>query len=298
MTTLTEPKPGDIANGYILGSDNRWHLLPSGSGDSPMQQQRKGREPKGKGRKRLMIAAAAVVLASFGLVTVAGLASASAGEQTTASAPADPASYATISDHDWALIVKDPDAHAGEQIIVYAEVSQFDSLTGTDTFRASATAGPTEYYFADGENAIFVGDPNTLAPVVEGDVVRVHATVEGSQTYKSPMGDITVPVLHVDFIEVLDQDEAEASQDGDAYDNPAPTYTDDGQASDSSSLNDADYAALQAEAEARADEIRASGGSTYEVPEDGIFSCIAPWDYMDEWTDADMEEYAQCLAAM
>jgi hypothetical protein len=34
-------------------------------------------------------------------------------------------------------IAKDPEAHKGETIIVYGQVRQFDSATGTDSFRAS-----------------------------------------------------------------------------------------------------------------------------------------------------------------
>lgn len=48
---------------------------------------------------------------------------------------------------EWALIAKSPDQHAGERIIVYGEVTQFDAATGTSAFRANVdgVAHPLRY---------------------------------------------------------------------------------------------------------------------------------------------------------
>lgn len=118
--------------------------------------------------------------------------------------PADPADFAAIGERDWALIAKDPDAHFGEQIVVFARVTQFDSATGKDSFRADAAATSLEYWSLDGTNVLFTGDAQMLGPVVEDDVVKVHATVMGSLSYDTQIGgSTTVPLLAVGLIEVV-----------------------------------------------------------------------------------------------
>lgn len=118
--------------------------------------------------------------------------------------PANPADYAVISERDWALITKDPDAHIGEKIVLFAQVTQFDSATGTDTFRANAAVDQLEYWSLDGTNTIFVGDEELLGPVVQGDIVKVYATVLGSLSYETQIGgNTTVPSIAVGLIEVI-----------------------------------------------------------------------------------------------
>ncbi len=53
-----------------------------------------------------------------------------------APAPA-PAPAKTITEREWSQIAKDPNAHAGERVIVHGQIAQFDSFTGTDQFLAS-----------------------------------------------------------------------------------------------------------------------------------------------------------------
>lgn len=116
----------------------------------------------------------------------------------------DPADYAVIGERDWALIAKDPDAHLGEKIVLFAEVTQFDSATGNDLFRANAATSQLEYWSLDGTNTIFTGDKQVLGPVVQGDIVKVHATVLGSLSYDTQIGgSTTVPSLAVGIIEVI-----------------------------------------------------------------------------------------------
>jgi len=105
--------------------------------------------------------------------------------------PANPADYAVIGERDWALIAKDPDAHLGKKVVVYAEVTQFDSATGNDAFRGNAAAQQLEYWSLDGTNVIFVGDEDLLGPVVQDDIVKVYATVLGSFSYDTQIGGST-----------------------------------------------------------------------------------------------------------
>ncbi|MCB0915279.1 MAG: hypothetical protein KDC23_06180 [Actinobacteria bacterium] len=57
-----------------------------------------------------------------------------------------PKEYATLDERTWALIAKDPEAHAGESYLVFGEVTQFDSATGTSAFRANVAAANTCEY--------------------------------------------------------------------------------------------------------------------------------------------------------
>lgn len=116
-----------------------------------------------------------------------------------------PKEYATLDERTWALIAKDPEAHAGESYLVFGEVTQFDSATGTSAFRANVAAANTcEYGFFDGDNTILSAGPGVnLANVVADDVFAAQVTVLGSFSYDTTLGgNTTVPRLQVDSIEV------------------------------------------------------------------------------------------------
>src|SRR5688572_27757516 len=49
-------------------------------------------------------------------------------------APAGPARE--VSSRDWAKIARSADQHAGEHVVIYGEVTQFDAATGDSTLRA------------------------------------------------------------------------------------------------------------------------------------------------------------------
>ncbi|MHD0279578.1 hypothetical protein [Rhodococcus aetherivorans] len=117
----------------------------------------------------------------------------------------DPASYQEISERDFALLVKDPDAFAGRKIVVYGRVTQFDSATGTDRFRADTAAvlqdSPYDY---DQNTAIEADQPALVANVVEDDIVKMYVEVDGSYSYDTQIGGrTTVPKFTVNIIELL-----------------------------------------------------------------------------------------------
>lgn len=117
-----------------------------------------------------------------------------------------PISYKNLSDRDWKLLAKNPDRYAGNHFIVYANVTQFDSATGDDTFRADAAGRDMRSYgFWDGaDNALFTGTARQLRNVVAGDVVRAKVTVVGSFSYETQIGgETTVPLFSVDKIQVI-----------------------------------------------------------------------------------------------
>lgn len=113
-------------------------------------------------------------------------------------------SHHAVTERDWLVIAKDPDAHKGECIIVYGEVTQFDSSTGTGMFRASAAGVKVapEFGFADyPTNTMLSGSTAALGGLVEGDLFTASVTVAGHVSYDTQLGgSTTAPVLRVDSV--------------------------------------------------------------------------------------------------
>lgn len=144
-----------------------------------------GRRPVG-GWTKLAMGAAAVVTILLVIAVVGGGPRSMVGSSTPAPRPV---TFATLSDRDWALLVKDPDAHEGQGVSLWACIVQFDTATGTSAFRGNALnrdAGSS--WFLDGENAVFQGDAGMLAPFVKDDIVAVTAIVRGTLSYDTVMG--------------------------------------------------------------------------------------------------------------
>jgi hypothetical protein len=125
-------------------------------------------------------------------------------QQQAEAARLDPTTYNAISPHDYAVLLKDPDAHKGEKIIVYGVVTQFDTNTGDSEFRADTAAEPHDDRFGYDQNTMVdASDPSILASVVKNDFVQMYVEVEGTETYKATLGaDRTVPKFNVNIIKV------------------------------------------------------------------------------------------------
>jgi hypothetical protein len=117
-------------------------------------------------------------------------------------APTAAPNYQTLSERDWKLLVKAPDDYIGDRYVVWACITQFDSATGTDSFRGQASYRKQEFWYTDGDNSFFSGDSNQLAQYVEGDIVEIMSTMLGSYTYDTTIGGSeTVPLFNVDSIQ-------------------------------------------------------------------------------------------------
>ncbi|MFD2029054.1 DUF4190 domain-containing protein [Promicromonospora aerolata] len=124
-------------------------------------------------------------------------AGASAGAEDEAPAP-DPADFLRVDAKQWDAIAKDPDRAKDRAIVVFAEVTQFDSDTGPDRFRAGAGVDRPGATLELGTNTVFVGDEALLDGVSAGDVLKIHAVVVGSLEYENQLGGVaTVPVLDI-----------------------------------------------------------------------------------------------------
>jgi hypothetical protein len=124
---------------------------------------------------------------------------------TTTEAPAPV--YADITSRDWKLIAKAPKDHAGETIMLYGRVTQFDSATSgaTPIFRANVDGEKQAKSYDYDTNTLIsaVKDPSILDEVVEGDLFVATATVISEYSYETTMGGtLTVPLLDISSITV------------------------------------------------------------------------------------------------
>lgn len=121
----------------------------------------------------------------------------------------DLASFTETDDRNWALIAKDPDSHAGTNLILYGTITQFDSATGRCAMLISTAATQKEMSYDYEQNVMaYSGDGTTTCPtfdpLVEGDHIKVWATVIESFSYDTQIGgNTTVPLIEVWQAELL-----------------------------------------------------------------------------------------------
>lgn len=225
-------RPGDVVNGHQLNeTGTAW--IPVFEAPAPMPAAPvPGRSTGMSRRKKVGIGAGAGLIALALMASCGGAetsattpAQSSAATPTAASTPTASAStpegkpapeekptptatkrpkvtYKDVSERALAKIVRDPDSHAGESIVVYGEITQYDSATGLDSFRADvAHRNTTSYGFFDGENAVLTGDEADFEDLIEGDVFRAKVLVLGSLSYDTQIGgSTTVPQFMVTSI--------------------------------------------------------------------------------------------------
>jgi flagellar biosynthesis GTPase FlhF len=101
-----------------------------------------------------------------------------------------------------AQIVKQPDSHIDENVIIYGLVTQFDSATGSCTFRAELSHAQVGKYDYEHNSMFTAGDGladcDALDDIVAEDIVQITATVTGSLSYDTTIGgSTTVPKFQV-----------------------------------------------------------------------------------------------------
>jgi hypothetical protein len=113
--------------------------------------------------------------------------------------------YETVTQREWAAIVRSPDDHSFETITVWGCISQFDTATGPDTFRAQASFKKQRWWYLDGDNSLFSAlDSSDLDNFFVDDIFKAKVTVIGSYDYETTMGGtLTVPAFLIDEIELL-----------------------------------------------------------------------------------------------
>ncbi|MGA5466582.1 hypothetical protein [Mycobacterium sp. NPDC050041] len=127
-------------------------------------------------------------------------------QESAVKAGKDPANYRPLTDREFALIAKDPDASKGERVIVYGTVTQFDAATGTTDFRAETGALPPDQTDSYSQNAFISAgpNPNAVKDVVKGDRLKMFVEVSGDWTYNTTLGGaVTVPRFALWIVENL-----------------------------------------------------------------------------------------------
>ena len=118
-----------------------------------------------------------------------------------------PTPHAVLNDREFQILLKDPDSQKGKKVTFYAYVAQFDSATGTCALLAdiAPTEQPDSWSYT--ERAWITSDSKScpaLASVVQGDHLKIDATVWGSYTYDNTMGGgNTVPAFKLDSLQAL-----------------------------------------------------------------------------------------------
>jgi hypothetical protein len=122
------------------------------------------------------------------------------------SATTAPATYATLNDQDFALLVKNPDGKKGEKVTLFGTITQFDAATGTCVFRANIENVQEASSYDYAQNSLFAGGDGkkscpTLSNFVQGNYVQISATVLGAYSYDTQNGgNTTVPSFLVDNV--------------------------------------------------------------------------------------------------
>ncbi|KGN35330.1 hypothetical protein N798_03140 [Knoellia flava TL1] len=118
----------------------------------------------------------------------------------------NPKTYKAIDKRALAKVVRNPESYVGQKYVLYAEVTQFDSITGGERFRADVAHKDIRSYgfWTGGENSMVDAGAANLSEVVNGDIVKMHVVVSGVESYETTMGaTLTVPVFEVNIIKVI-----------------------------------------------------------------------------------------------
>lgn len=147
-------------------------------------------------------------LVTTGLFLLALLGSSGPAPSQEAAASHSPEDFVEIDSRTLAGIAKDPDAHAGETLILYGYVTQFDADTGPCTMRVSVSADKQSSWLEYEHNSLaFSGDGDSQCPelqnIVADDQVKLTVVLQGGESYNSLGGYTTVPKFEVVDAEVL-----------------------------------------------------------------------------------------------
>lgn len=152
--------------------------------------------------------AALASLVTTGLFLLALLGSSAPTPDEGAAISHAPEDFVEIDERTLSGIAKDPDAHAGETLILYGYVTQFDADTGPCKMRVSVSAEQQPSWYEYEHNSMaYSGDGNSecseLDDVVADDEVKLTVVLQGGESYNSLGGYTTVPYFEIIDAEVL-----------------------------------------------------------------------------------------------
>lgn len=113
------------------------------------------------------------------------------------------ASFTEVDSRTLAKIMRRPKANVDKNLIIYGEIWQFDSRTGTDAFLAEvASSNTTSYGFFDGDDALLIGTKRKFNDFIEEDVFRAKVVPVKMYNYDTAAGGTnSVPIFRVEGIE-------------------------------------------------------------------------------------------------
>ena len=128
-------------------------------------------------------------------------------EAEEAAAKQDPANYKTISEREWQLVERDPDAYEGEKYVLYGAVTQADAMIGEATIRVNTgSVRQSRQYNYDINTMLLAGSSEVFSDVVQGDHVKMLVEVTGSMTYDTTIGGSASAVMALAYdVEVIGQ---------------------------------------------------------------------------------------------
>lgn len=120
--------------------------------------------------------------------------------------PFVPSDFAELSEREYALLTKDPTARKGDKIVIQGVVTQFDSNTGSCTFRANTDVIEHSRSWEYNENTFIAGANEATCDhleknVVSGDHFKAWVQVNGVVRYKTQLGG-TMTALELDAFHI------------------------------------------------------------------------------------------------
>ena len=152
--------------------------------------------------------AALTSLVTTGIFVLALLTGGDSSPEDKVAASYAPEDFVEIDERTLAGIAKDPDSHAGETLILYGYVTQFDANTGPCSMRVSVSATPQSSWIDYEHNSLaFSGDGDSDCPelrdVIADDELKLTVVLHGGETYSSLGGGTRVPHFEVIEAEIL-----------------------------------------------------------------------------------------------
>lgn len=188
-------QPGAEVNGHRLNENGTaWEPIPSPP-------------PAGRSRGRGKIIGGIVAgVALLAVVLIAAVLVLRGGDVPKAE-------HETLSDVEMEKVLQNPESHAGDHIILYAQVYSYDEGDSPDTFIGWAAHRPASdyvvpppevYYSRVGKPSWFEGDEDELQDLAPGQVVQLWVTVVGTRDWEPPgYAKLTVPSYHVNHLSIL-----------------------------------------------------------------------------------------------
>ncbi len=112
---------------------------------------------------------------------------------------AKPASFKVLSDREWKIMNRNPDAMSGSGVKIAGLIIQFDAFTGTNSFKAviynSRAARDADRYLNNLTIADISGDEALLSNFLKGDKFVCDCVINRADSYTTQDGGTKLTIL-------------------------------------------------------------------------------------------------------